>query len=98
MVYVSPLKALSNDIQINLQQPLAGITEQLEKAGVAKTSLSISDSARSSRIRQYEDFFNVSGMATPDDLEEFRSCQTGYQGSVTTTNCSLVACSWAWSC
>ena len=35
--------------------------------------------ARARRIRQYEDFFNVSGMATPDDLEEFRSCQQGYQ-------------------
>lgn len=36
---------------------------------------------RALRIRQYEDFFNVSGMGTPDDLEEFRSCQTAYQGS-----------------
>jgi benzoate/toluate 1,2-dioxygenase alpha subunit len=36
--------------------------------------------ARAHRIRQYEDFFNASGMATPDDLEEFRSCQQGYQG------------------
>lgn len=36
--------------------------------------------ARARRIRQYEDFFNVSGMATPDDLEEFRACQAGYQG------------------
>jgi benzoate/toluate 1,2-dioxygenase alpha subunit len=35
---------------------------------------------RAHRIRQYEDFFNVSGMATPDDLEEFRSCQQGYAG------------------
>lgn len=35
---------------------------------------------RAHRIRQYEDFFNASGMATPDDLEEFRSCQQGYQG------------------
>lgn len=34
--------------------------------------------ARTHRIRQYEDFFNASGMATPDDLEEFRSCQIGY--------------------
>lgn len=33
--------------------------------------------SRRQRIRQYEDFFNVSGMATPDDLEEFRSCQQG---------------------
>ena len=37
-----------------------------------------SDAARAHRIRQYEDFFNASGMATPDDLEEFRSCQIGY--------------------
>lgn len=35
---------------------------------------------RALRIRQYEDFFNVSGMGTPDDLEEFRGCQTGYAG------------------
>jgi benzoate/toluate 1,2-dioxygenase alpha subunit len=40
-----------------------------------------SDEARSRRIRQYEDFFNVSGMATPDDLEEFRACQQGYAGA-----------------
>ncbi|WP_274570956.1 benzoate 1,2-dioxygenase large subunit [Neisseria leonii] len=37
-----------------------------------------SDEARAHRIRQYEDFFNASGMATPDDLEEFRSCQLGF--------------------
>ena len=29
VLYISPLKALSNDIQINLQQPLQGIREQL---------------------------------------------------------------------
>jgi len=36
--------------------------------------------ARTRRIRQYEDFFNASGMATPDDLEEFRACQFSYLG------------------
>ena len=36
--------------------------------------------ARARRIRQYEDFFNATGMATPDDLEEFRACQQGYAG------------------
>ncbi|MDQ1231812.1 Rieske 2Fe-2S domain-containing protein [Sphingomonas sp. SORGH_AS_0879] len=40
-----------------------------------------SDADRALRIRQYEDFFNVSGMGTPDDLEEFRSCQTAYEGA-----------------
>jgi ATP-dependent Lhr-like helicase len=31
VIYVSPLKALSNDIQRNLEQPLAGIREQLRR-------------------------------------------------------------------
>ncbi len=42
--------------------------------------------ARARRIRQYEDFFNATGMATPDDLEEFRSCQQGYQGAAAPWN------------
>ena len=36
---------------------------------------------RALRLRQYEDFFNVSGMGTPDDLEEFRACQIAYEGA-----------------
>ena len=34
ILYVSPLKALSNDIQVNLQQPLQGIRAQLEIMGL----------------------------------------------------------------
>ncbi len=34
VVYVSPLKALSNDIKINLEAPLRGIQENLEAAGI----------------------------------------------------------------
>jgi benzoate/toluate 1,2-dioxygenase alpha subunit len=41
---------------------------------------------RTLRIRQYEDFFNVSGMGTADDLEEFRACQNGYAGSAAPWN------------
>jgi len=33
--------------------------------------------ARARRLRQYEDFFNASGMATPDDLTEFNASQQG---------------------
>src|SRR5580698_10521543 len=33
MVYVSPLKALSNDIHKNLQEPLAGIRALLRETG-----------------------------------------------------------------
>jgi benzoate/toluate 1,2-dioxygenase alpha subunit len=32
------------------------------------------------RLRQYEDFFNPSGMATPDDLAEFAAVQDGLNG------------------
>ncbi|AER57629.1 Rieske (2Fe-2S) domain-containing protein [Pseudoxanthomonas spadix BD-a59] len=41
---------------------------------------------RATRIRQYEDFFNVSGMGTADDLEEFRACQNGYAGTAAAWN------------
>jgi ATP-dependent Lhr-like helicase len=34
VLYVSPLKALSNDIEKNLQLPLAGIQRQLKAAGI----------------------------------------------------------------
>jgi len=36
---------------------------------------------RAVRLRQYEDFFNVSGMGTPDDLEEFRACQIAFHAA-----------------
>lgn len=38
-----------------------------------------SSEARRNRIRQFEDFFNVSGLGTPDDLVEFREQQRGFQ-------------------
>src|ERR1700712_3720621 len=34
VVYVSPLKALSNDIRVNLEQPLTGISAELEQLGL----------------------------------------------------------------
>jgi benzoate/toluate 1,2-dioxygenase alpha subunit len=39
-----------------------------------------SAAARAHRLRQYEDFFNASGVGTPDDLAAFEACQQGYQG------------------
>ncbi|CAG4897474.1 Rieske 2Fe-2S domain-containing protein [Paraburkholderia gardini] len=61
---------------------------------VDKTEVSIfcfapkgeSTTDRANRIRQYEDFFNVSGMGTADDLEEFRACQAGYAGTTALWN------------
>jgi benzoate/toluate 1,2-dioxygenase alpha subunit len=34
---------------------------------------------RTKRLRQYEDFFNATGMATPDDLAAFNASQRGYK-------------------
>ncbi|GAA4857450.1 benzoate 1,2-dioxygenase large subunit [Saccharopolyspora rosea] len=45
-----------------------------------------SSEARANRIRQYEDFFNATGMATPDDLEEFRACQKTYAAAAAPWN------------
>src|SRR5256714_8337942 len=39
VVYVSPLKALSNDIKINLEAPLRGIQENLEVAGIKSVQI-----------------------------------------------------------
>ena len=36
-------------------------------------------STRTLRIRQHEDFFNVSGLATPDDAVIYEDCQNGYR-------------------
>lgn len=41
IVYVSPLKALSNDIENNLQAPLKGIEEELEKMGLSEAGIRV---------------------------------------------------------
>ena len=41
VVYVSPLKALSNDIQINLQKPLEGIQEELRALGLPEVNIRV---------------------------------------------------------
>jgi len=41
IVYVSPLKALSNDIEKNLQQPLAGIREELKRLGLPDVDIRV---------------------------------------------------------
>jgi len=41
IVYVSPLKALSNDIERNLQQPLAGIREELAAHGLPEVDIRV---------------------------------------------------------
>lgn len=62
--------------QIRIIQPLA--VDETEVSTVCIAPVGESAEARAVRLRQYEDFFNSTGMATPDDLTEFNNCQTGY--------------------
>jgi ATP-dependent Lhr-like helicase len=55
VVYVSPLKALSNDIHINLEAPLEGIRAELEKLGlpdvIIRTAVRTGDTPQAERNR-----------------------------------------------
>jgi benzoate/toluate 1,2-dioxygenase alpha subunit len=64
--------------QIRQYRPIA--VDKTEVTSYCIAPKGESAEARARRIRQYEDFFNASGMATPDDLEEFRGCQMSYLG------------------
>ncbi|MGL4859091.1 MAG: RHO alpha subunit C-terminal catalytic domain-containing protein, partial [Enterobacteriaceae bacterium] len=64
--------------QLRIIRPVAW-----NKTEVISLCLGVKDETaqdRENRIRQFEDFFNVSGMGTPDDLVEFREAQRGFQG------------------
>ena len=54
VVYISPLKALSNDIQRNLEQPLAGIAAELARRGgdaaPIRTQVRTGDTPQSERV------------------------------------------------
>lgn len=55
VVYVSPLKALSNDIHVNLEVPLEGIRVELERLGLPdldiRTAVRTGDTPQSERAR-----------------------------------------------
>jgi benzoate/toluate 1,2-dioxygenase subunit alpha len=63
--------------QLRSWRPLA--TDLTEVTAFCVAPKGESAAARDRRIRQYEDFYGASGVATPDDLTEFDACQTGYQ-------------------
>ena len=54
VLYVSPLKALSNDIRINLEEPLAGIRAELQRQGLAdvqiRTAVRTGDTTQAERL------------------------------------------------
>lgn len=66
--------------QLRVIQPLAPDKTEMRTWCIAPKSES--REARRQRIRQYEDFFNPSGMATPDDTVTYENCQRGFASRV----------------
>lgn len=64
--------------QIRVFRPLA--VDRTEVTSYAIAPVGEAPEQRRLRLRAYEDFFNPSGMATADDLAEFRFCQEGFAG------------------
>lgn len=66
--------------QLRVIRPLGpGLTEMRTWCIAPKGE---SAAARRQRIRQYEDFFNPTGMATPDDTVSYENCQIGFAGTL----------------
>lgn len=66
--------------QLRIIRPVAW-----NKTEVISLCLGVKDESaadRENRIRQFEDFFNVSGMGTPDDLVEFKESQRGFEARI----------------
>ncbi|KTT42892.1 anthranilate 1,2-dioxygenase [Pseudomonas oryzihabitans] len=63
--------------QLRIIRPIAWNKTEIHSFCLGVTGES--DADRENRIRQFEDFFNVSGLGTPDDLVEFREAQRGFQ-------------------
>ncbi len=76
MIYPNLFLMDQTSTQIRIIKPISvDKTEVITYCVAPKGESSV---ARAIRIRQYEDFFNASGMATPDDLSEFNNCQVGF--------------------
>lgn len=66
--------------QLRVIRPLSANRTEMRTWCIAPRGESAA--ARRQRIRQYEDFFNPSGMATPDDTVSYENCQRGFASRV----------------
>jgi benzoate/toluate 1,2-dioxygenase subunit alpha len=62
--------------QLRIIRPLAPNLTEMRTFCIAPKGESAA--ARRQRIRNYEDFFNPTGMATPDDTVSYEDCQAGH--------------------
>ena len=84
MTYVRNITAFPNaqfaenaSLQLRIWRPLAPDLTEMRTFCVAP--IGESPEARRIRIRQYEEFFNPTGLATPDDITNYEDCQRGMQ-------------------
>jgi len=77
IIYPNVLITDHMSIQIRVVRPLAVDLSEVTIYCLAPKNES--DEDRTHRLRQYEDFFNVSGLGTPDDTAEFEAQQAGVQ-------------------
>jgi len=77
-LYFPNMQLLENaSLQIRVNRPLAPDKTEITTYCIAPKGESAA--ARTRRIRQYEEFYNPSGLATPDDTTIFEDCQAGTQ-------------------
>jgi ATP-dependent helicase Lhr and Lhr-like helicase len=80
VIYVSPLKALSNDIHKNLEAPLAGIREQLRRSGLPdveiRTWVRTGDTPAAERVRMRRRPPHIL-VTTPESLYVLLGSQSG---------------------
>ena len=87
IVYVSPLKALSNDIRLNLEAPLAGIREALRTQGLSefeiRTWVRTGDTAPGERERMRRNPPHII-VTTPESLYILLGSESGRKMLATT--------------
>lgn len=80
VVYVSPLKALSNDIQLNLVEPLAGIAAQLQRLGLPpveiRTAVRTGDTPQRERMAMRKRVPHIL-VTTPESLYVLLGSESG---------------------
>ncbi|MEK6426237.1 MAG: DEAD/DEAH box helicase, partial [Burkholderia gladioli] len=80
VVYVSPLKALSNDIRVNLEAPLAGIAHELARLGLPvpeiRTAVRTGDTTQAERSALRKRAAHIL-VTTPESLYVLLSSESG---------------------
>ncbi len=76
-IYPNAQFAENASLQLRVIRPLS--VDRTEMTIYCLAPVGEPDEARAHRIRQYEDFFNSTGLATPDDTTSYEDCQTGFR-------------------